>query len=172
MILIRSLAMAGMVLLTSAGTGSSERPQEQPSISFGMAQISLGMTVQEVEQRLSEGARHIQFLSDKKTAIVHLNGEPDRTEGQVTFSGGRAIYAQFQMPDVQSADELAEEIAGAVDSMAVKNCNISNYSSHGTGGGFSQSIFDCGTRTFNIMTTHILGSNGSSINVNIEIGHT
>jgi len=163
-----SLAMVGMVLLVS---GTPQLPQEQPSISFGLAKITLGMTVRQVEQRLSEGGLHIQFLPDKKTGVVHLNGDTGSTEGQVTFSDGRAIYAEFQMPDVQNADELAQEIAGAVDNMDTKTCTVSNYSSHGTGGGFSQSIFDCGPRAFNIMTTHYLGSNAAVISVNIEIGH-
>lgn len=165
-----TFVLAGVVALLTGRNDAFQRVQQQPSISFGMARVSLGMTVQQVEQSLSEAGRHIQFLPDRKTAIVYAGGNPGDSEGQVTFSGGRATYAQFQMPNVQGADELAQEVAGAVDSMDTKTCTVSNYSAHGTGGGFSQSIFDCGSKTFNVMTSRVLGSNIPSINVNIEIG--
>jgi hypothetical protein len=144
--------------------------RNQPSIAFGTATVSLGMTVEQVQERLSGAARSIKFLPDKVTALVYTNGEPDGTEGQITFSGGRVVYAQFQMRSVRNADELAQEIAGAVDSMETKNRDASNYSAHGTGGGFSQIIFDCGSRRFNIMTLQTLGSSDHTINVNIEVG--
>jgi len=147
MTLTRLWSLAVLVALLVGSNGVSQKTREQPSVTFGMAKVSLGMTVQQVEQRLSEAGRHIQFLSDKKTAIVYVGGNSaGDSEGQVTFSRGIVIYAEFQMSSVQSADELAQEIAGAVDSMDTKTCAISNYSSHGTGGGFSQSIFDCGPR--------------------------
>jgi hypothetical protein len=166
--LIKVLALACVVALL-AREESAQRKQEPPSIAFGMAKVSLGMTVEQVQESLSGAARHIQFLPDKKTSLVCRNGDDD-TEGQVTFSGGRAIYAQYQMPNVHSADELAQEIAGAVDNMETKTCEASNYSAHGTGGGFSQVIFECGSRRFNVMTSQILGSSTRTINVNIEIG--
>jgi hypothetical protein len=74
------------------------------------------------------------------------------------------------MLTVDSADELAQEIAGAVDNMETKTCETSNYSVHGTGGGFSQIISQCGSRRFNVMTVQVLGSPARTVNVNIEIG--
>ncbi len=162
LIVIGALAFAIVLQL------SAER--NQPSIAFGMTTVSLGMTVQQVQERLSGEARSIKFLPDKVTALVYANRDPDETEGQITFSDGRVVYAQFQMRNVGNADELAQEIAGAVDNMETKNCDLSNYSAHGTGGGFSQTIFDCGSRRFNIMSVQSLGISDRTINVNIEVG--
>jgi hypothetical protein len=128
------------------------------------------MTEGQVREHLVDSQREIRFLPDKVTALVYVKGAPDDVEGQVTFSGGRAVYAQFQMPSTNNAEELAQEIAGAVDGMETKNCDASNYAAHGTGGGFSQVIFVCGARRFNIMTTQTLGRSDRNINVNIEIG--
>jgi hypothetical protein len=172
MSLIRALAITGAVALAGGFTGTAQRTQEQPSITYGMARVSLGMTVEQVEQHLAEAARHIQLLSDKETALVYRNGEADDVEGQVTFRSGHVIYADFKMPNARSADELAQEIAGAVDSMQIKTCTISNYAAHGTGGGFSESIFECGSRRFNVQTTQVLGSSIRTISVNVEIGQT
>jgi hypothetical protein len=172
MSLMKTLAFVGASILGAGLTGPAQRPREQAFMDYGQARISLGMTVEEVEQHLAGAARHIQFLSDKVTAIVYKNGVTDDTEGQITFGGGRVIYADYHMPDAKTADDLAQEIAGAVDSMETKTCTVSNYSAHGTGGGFSQSIFDCGSRRFNVMTTQTLGSAVRAINVNLEIGET
>jgi hypothetical protein len=169
---IRILGLIGAVGVATALNGTPQRTQ-RPSISYGGATISLGMTVEEVERHLADAARHLKTVSDKDTALVYLNGVTDDFEGQITFSTSRhVIYADFHMPNVHSADELAEEIAGAVDSMETKTCEASNYSTHGTGGGLSQSIFECGTRRSNVMTTQVFGSNMRTINVNIEIGQT
>jgi hypothetical protein len=169
MILIKTMAFISAVVLSAGMNGAPQPKQRQPSIAFGIATISLGMTVEEVQKRLAESGRHLEFLDDKVTGLVHA---PNEIEGQVTFSGGRAVYAQYQMPNVQTADDLAQEIAGAVDSMETKACEASNYSAHGTGGGFSQSIFQCGSRQFNIMTVQTLGRSTRTINVNIQIGQT
>jgi len=130
------------------------------------------MTVGQVEQRLSVAARHLQMLSDKETALVYQNGVTDAFEGQITFGGGRVIYAAYQMPNAFTADELAQEIAGAVDSMHEKSCVISNYAAHGTGGGFSESTFECGGKRFSVHTMQRLGSKTRTINVYLEIGQT
>jgi hypothetical protein len=158
------------VLAFIAGTYGDVQ-KGQPSIAFGIASVSLGMTVEQIQEHLAKAGRHLKFLPDKSTAVVYANGNSslDVMEGQVTFSSGRAIFAQYQMPNAQSAEDLAQEIAGAVDSKT-RSCNVSNYSAHGTGGGFSQSIFDCGPKRFDIMTTQVLGSTVRNINVNIEIG--
>ncbi len=162
-------ASVGLALTTGLN-GSQQLAQEQPSIAYGMAKISLGMTVEQVEQHLAEAARHIKKGSDKDTTLVYLNGESTDFEGQITFAGGHVIYADYHMPTVDSADELAQEIAGAVDNMGTKTCEASNYSAHGTGGGFTQIIFQCGSRRFNVMTVQVLRSAARTVNVNIEIG--
>lgn len=167
---IKVLAVLGVLLLFAGGASRAQKQEGQPSISFGLASVSLGMTVTEVEHRLSEGGRHLKFLPDKVTGMVYRNGDDSGSEGQVTFVDGRARLAIFQMPAVTSADELAQEIAGAVDAVDSKSCDISNYSAHGTGGGFSQSIFKCGSRRFNVMTVESLGSRERTVNVNIELG--
>lgn len=68
------------------------------------------------------------------------------------------------------AVELAQEIAGAVENMATKTCTLANYSSHGTGGGAFQTIFDCGSKSFNVMTVETLGTNERFTLVGITIG--
>ena len=165
---IRFLAAIGVLALATGLEGAAQRKPEQPWLEFGGAKISLGMTIEQVQEQLSGAGWHIQILADKKTAMVDRNAD----SGQVRFSDGRAIYAEYQMPEVQSADELAQEIAGAVDSMETKTCAASNSSSHGTGGGVSQSIFECGPRSFNIQTLEVFGSSRRTVNVNIQIGHT
>jgi hypothetical protein len=170
MTLIRVLVVTGAVALASGLNGHAHERENGPSITFGAATVTLGMTVAQVEEHLSEAGRHLQFLSDKQTALVHRNGDNESSEGQVTFSGGVAVYARLKMPDAQSADDLAQEIAGAIESMDTKTCTASNYSAHGTGGGFSQSTFECGLRRFDVMTVQVLGSSVRTVNVNIEIG--
>jgi hypothetical protein len=165
-------ALVCAVAVATALHGAAQRTQEQPSISFGMAKISLGMTVEQVKESLAGTARHITFLSDKETSLVYRDGVADEMEGQITFYGGRVAFAQYQLPNVQSADALAQEIAGAIDSVQTKTCSVSNFSAHGTGGGHSDTVFACGSRTITIMTTQLLGSNVKTINVSIEIGET
>ena len=53
----------------------------------------------------------------------------------------------FLAPTPHNAKELAHEVAGAVETMDTKLCALRNYSSHGTGGGLSEAIFDCGSNT-------------------------
>ncbi len=164
-----ALTLAVAVAFLSLNT-RAQRKQEPPSIAFGGAQVSLGMTTEQVEKNLSENARHIEFMTDKHTALVRINNAPVPSEGQVTFFDGRVGYAAFHFPDAHDADQLAQEIAGAVENMDTKVCTLSNYSSHGTGGGLSQTIFDCGSKSFNVMTTEILGHNDRYTHVEITIG--
>ena len=169
---IKALAIVGAAVLLVQLNSSGQRNQKQPSISFGTANVSLGMTVEQVEGRLAEAARHLQFVSNKRTtALVYQNGVPDGMEGQVTFGANRAVYAAYQMPNADSADELAQEIASAVEAMEIKVCTASNYSAHGTGGGFSQTIFECGSKRFAVTATQALGSRARNINVEIEMGN-
>jgi hypothetical protein len=130
------------------------------------------MTVEQVQKVLAESARHIEFMSDKHTALVRINNAPvpNGDEGQVTFFDGRVVYAAFHFPDAHAADHLAQEIAGAVESMDTKVCAVSNYSSHGTGGSLSETIFDCGSKSFNVMTTESLSHNERYTHVEITIG--
>jgi hypothetical protein len=172
MSLLKTMGLVCAVVLTSGLNEAPQRTQGQPSIIYGTAKISLGMTLEQVQQHLAEASRHIEMHSDKVTALVYINGEANDFEGQITFANGRVIYADFHMPNIRSADELAQEIAGAVDNMESKTCDASNYSAHGTGGGFSQIIFECGSRRFNVMTVQQLGSATRTVNVNIEIGQT
>lgn len=159
-----------VALLTRA---SPQRPQERPSISYGTAKVSLGMTMEQVQQSLAGASRHMQTIpSFKQSVMVYVNGQPEPTsEGQIIFGNGRVTYADYKMPIIDTAEELAQEIAGAVDNMETKTCALSNYSAHGTGGETSQTIFDCGSRRFNVMTFHTFGSNARTTSVDIEIGN-
>ena len=131
-LLLSSLAI--QAIAQQQTTNQRQANQRQPSIAFGMAKISLGMTIQQVEQNLAGAGRHIQMLQDKETAIVYRNGITDDSEGQITFYDGRVAFAQFAMPNANSAEDLALEIASAVDSMESNTCDASNFSAHGTGG--------------------------------------
>ena len=161
----------GTLALLTGLNGAPQHPQAQPTIGFGTAGISLGMTVEQVEQQLAQAARHTKPLSgDKNSVLVCLNRDATDFEGQITFRNGHVVYADYQTPAANSADDLAQEIAGAIESMETKTCTVSNYTAHGTGGGFSQSIFACGAKRFNVMTVQELGSTVRRVNVNIEIG--
>jgi hypothetical protein len=172
MSLIKVLAAVGAIIFCAGLNTPAQRSQEQAFMTYGQARITLGMTVEQVEQHLSEAARHIRFLSDKETSLVYQNGVTDDFEGQITFGGGHVIYADYHLPNAKTADELAQEIAGAVDSMETKTCTISNYAAHGTGGGHSESLFECGSRRFSVFTLQTLGSSVRTINVDLEIGQT
>jgi hypothetical protein len=170
--LTKALAVAGAVALVAGFSTDAQRQQEQPSITFGRARVSLGMTAEQVTARLAEAARHLKFMSDKQTALVYRDGVSDDIDGQVTFAGGRVIYAAYQMPNVRDADELVQEIAGAVESMDTKTCTLLNYSAHGTGGGFSETSVQCGSQRFNVRATQVLGNRVRKTNVEIEMGQT
>jgi len=170
--LLKALAVTGAIAAVLGLNMEAQRKQEPPSIEFGAAQVSLGMTVEQVEKNLAESARHIEFMTDKHTALVRINNAPvpSGDEGQVTFFDGRVAYAAFHFPDAHDADQLAQEIAGAVENMDAKVCAVSNYSSHGTGGVLSQTIFDCGSKSFNVMITETLGHKERYTHVEITIG--
>ncbi|HXM93142.1 MAG TPA: hypothetical protein VOA64_02635 [Candidatus Dormibacteraeota bacterium] len=172
MSLLKASAVIGAIAVFLGLNMEAQRKQERPSIDFGGAQVSLGMTLEEVEKNLAANARHIEFMTDKHTALVRINNAPvpSGDEGQVTFFDGHVAYAAFHFPDAHNADQLAQEIAGAVENVDTKVCTVSNYSSHGTGGALSQTIFDCGSKSFNVMTTEILGHNERYTHVEITIG--
>lgn len=171
MSLTRVLTVVGAFALGAGINSAVQRPQQQAFMTYGQTRISLGMTVEQVEQRLSDAGLHLQFLPDKETALVYPNVS-GALEGQITFGGGHVIYADYHMPNANSADELAQGIAGAVDDMETKTCTISNYAAHSTGGGFSETDFECGSRRFNVLSMQTLGGKDRTINVNLEIGRT
>lgn len=167
----KTFTLLGTLAVLMWFNGAPQRPQAQPTISYGTADISLGMTVEQVEQHLAQAARHTKGISpDKNSVVVYPNGGDTDFEGQITFGNGRVVYADYQMPVANSADDLAQEIAGAIDSMETKRCTGSNYAAHSTGGGFSQSIFDCGSKRFNVMTVQTFGNSTRMVYVQIEIG--
>lgn len=103
--------------------------------------------------------------------MVYVNGQSD-SEGQIIFGDGRVVtYADFKMPAANTAEELAQEIQGAVDNMETKTCDLSNYTSHGTGGEISQSIFNCGSRRFTVSSFHTFGVSARTTDIEIAIGH-
>jgi hypothetical protein len=166
----RLLALA-VVVVMSALQGTAQRGQQEPSIRYGLSTISLGMTLAQTQQSLSSSGRHLEQLQgdpDKATWIVSTNARKN-DEGQVTIRNGKVVYADYTMPDARDADELGQEIAGAIESMSTKTCQAQNYSSRGTGGNFSQSIFSCGLQRFDIQTAQVIGS-PRQVNVNIRIG--
>jgi hypothetical protein len=170
--LLKALVVMGAIVAALGLSMEAEQKQEPVSIEFGGAQVSLGMTVEQVEKNLAESGRHIELLTDKHTALVRVNNAAGYSghEGQVTFFDGRVAYAAFHFPDAHDADQLAREIAGAVDSMETKVCAASNYSSHGTGGSLSETMFDCGSKSFDVMTTETLGHNERYTHVEMTIG--
>jgi hypothetical protein len=179
MTMTRLLAVFGAVALTAGLHADAQRKPEPPSIDFGGAQVLLGMTVEQVEKNLTQSARHIQFVPDTQTAIIRTNGA-NESEGQVNFDGGHVVYAAFDFPTPHNANELAQEIAGAVETMdtrftsptgqQAKMCAVRNYSSHGAGGGFSEIIVDCGSKGFHVMTYEILGNSERHTSAEITIG--
>ena len=126
MTLFRSLAVICTVILASGLYAGPQRKQEPPSITFGGAQVSLGMTVELVEKNLAASTRHIEFLADKRTAVVRLNGAsvPNGDEGQVTFADGHLVYAAFNFPVALNADQLAQELAGLLRTWTRKSAQL------------------------------------------------
>jgi hypothetical protein len=161
-----AMAVISLSLLDAGG-----QQKQEPAISYGRAQVSLGMTIDQVAKNLAESSLQLHFI-DKGNAVVRINGvpEPEGDEGQVFFDGGRVVCASFHLPAIHNATELAQEIAGAVENMEVKTCAVSNYSSHGTGGGTSETIFDCGLKSFDIETSETFGSSERHTSVEITIG--
>ena len=142
--------------------------QQSPSLMFGTSSIALGMTHAQVSQALATANRHIKMMSEDSGAVV--NGRQEDWEGQIIFSNDRVVYAAFDLPPVRNTDDLAQEIAGAVDNMDSNNCAVHNYTSHGTGGSTAVTKFECGSRRFSIMTTQVYGQQ-KSVGVKLEIGN-
>ena len=186
---VRVLAVASVVVFTSRFNACQrtkqpqqqpqEQTQEQPSLTFGSARISLGMTQGQVEQHLSEASRHIAHagLGDQNMMGVFRNGELIQ-EGGMWFRDGRVVFAVIQMPNAKNADELAEQIANAVDNMETKACAALNFRTGTVGSPFSslQTRFVCGSRRFEVMTMRYSGGSpefnttGISLGIGVPIG--
>jgi hypothetical protein len=159
----------------------AQEGKQQPYLEFGGARVSLGMTVGQVERILAAAGRHLKFLYDGQTASgmteqaasVTLSNvtEPNGDEGQVTFYNGRVGYAAFVFSGTRDAVVLAQELAGAIENVDARNCSLRNFTAHGTGGGHSDSIFTCGSKTIRVTTIEPLGDDRST-SVEIEIGTT
>lgn len=155
--------------------------KQQPYLKFGGARVSLGMTVEQVERNLAAIGGHLKFFYDGQTASgmteqaasVTLKSppEPNSDEGQVTFYNGRVGYADFKFSGTRDAVVLAQELTGAIENVDARNCSLENFTAHGTGGGHTDSIFTCGSKTVRVMTIEPLGDDRSVI-VSIEIGTT
>ena len=166
----------GHVLLAKA-----QAAKQPPYLEFGDARVSLGMTVAQVERNLAAAGRHLKFLDDGQPAsgmteqvgLVTLNHitEPSGDGGQVTFYNGRVGYAAFQFSGTLDAVVLAQELEGAIENVDARNCSLENFTAHGTGGGHTDSIFTCGSKTIRVTTIEPIGEN-RSVNVSIEIGTT
>lgn len=165
--------LVGALSLAARLGGAPQAAQDQPSVQFGDVHISLGMTVDQVNQRLWKASIMVAPLQEDPLNLLVCQKDckdAANVEGQIAFKNGHVVYAAYSMPSAESAADLAQEIAGAIENMDNKTCTVSNNTSHGTGGTFTQSIFYCGAKRFNVMTTSAFGSSAGSTNVNIEIG--
>lgn len=158
--------------LCAQGSPKHDASAARPSVTFGLAQIKLGMTLEEVNAELARSGRHLEFFpNDTRDASVLRNNEPRREgdEGQITFARGHVVYAAFHFAPINTAVELAQELAGAVETLSNKVCLSRNYSSHGTGGSTSQTLFECGAQTIIVMTNEATGYERST-EIVLEIG--
>lgn len=173
--LTRALAIASSMALASWSMGCAQRKQEQPSITFGTARISLGMTMEEVKQRLSEAAMHIDFKSpDKNMAYVIRNGELYGLDGGITFHDGYVIDAVLSMPNAKSAEDLAEQISNAVNNMETKLCTASSNrtgtSESAVSVGTLQTSFVCGSRRIGLLTMRVWTPNHETTTTTVSVG--
>lgn len=164
--------LVGTLLTLTALNLESQRKEEPPSLEIHGTRIQLGMTREQVMTALDKIGMKLRFLWDGHTALVLKRDtppNPDDFDSQITFYDGRAAYVSFQFPEAQSAVQLAQEIAGAVEIVEDKNCSLENFSGHGTGGGHSDVIANCGPKTITIMTSEPLNGERST-HVEISIG--
>lgn len=163
--------VVGMCLILFTGVVVVALAQQRPpSISFGSVSVSLGMTKGNLEESVMGSGWHLQPLQNYKESMLIEPDNGSSPSGQVVFDGDRITYIDYQFATARNAAELSQEVAGAVEEMNVKTCSIQNYASRGTGGAFTESIFDCGAKRFSIMTVESLGSDERNTNVHIELG--
>lgn len=166
----RHSPLLAVALVSTGFMGCSPSgPQEQPSVSFGASRIYLGMAKEEVQRRLAESARHIVVQTGLPAGDQHLSwatvvrnstsGPDDSDEGVITFRDERVTSAGLSMPAPQDADELAEEIANAVEGMQVKTCIVENSRNASTRAGLEETRvltrFRCGSQYLGITTSRI-----------------
>jgi hypothetical protein len=163
------------VLLTLFAVNlQSQRKEEPASLEIDGARIQLGMTQEQVMTALNKNGMKLRFLSDGHTALVERKDAPPNvydSDSQITFYDGRAAFVSFQFPEAHSAVQLAQEIAGAIEAVEGKNCSLENFSAHGTGGGHSDVVANCGPKTITIMTMEPLNGERTT-HVEITIGST
>jgi hypothetical protein len=160
-------AITCLIVLFFTGPALAQT-RDTPSLSFGSTTVSLGMTKAQIEQSLATNNEHLEWIPDNNSASVV---QKDGTDvGQITFAGDRLAYAAFDYPSASNAVMLAQEVAGAVESMGTKTCQLSNFSSHGTGGSHSDTIFHCGSKRFIIMAVETIGDSNRYTSVKVEIG--
>lgn len=170
------LALKGLfvcaLLSLSVVSLEGQRREEAPSLEVDGTRIQLGMTQEQVMTALEKNGMKLRFLFDGHAALVVRKDTPPNVndfDSQITFYDGRAAYVSFQFPDAHSAVQLAQEIAGAIESVEDRNCSLENFSAHGTGGGHTDVIANCGPKTITIMTVEPLGGERST-HVEISIG--
>jgi hypothetical protein len=79
-------AAVAAAFLSIAGPFVAAQPaQAPPSIEFGLAAISLGMTREQADQALRDHGRHLRDLNDHHTALVQVDAEsePLSDEGEI-----------------------------------------------------------------------------------------
>jgi hypothetical protein len=117
------------------------------------------MTLYQVQNVLERNGFRFQMTDDKRTAMAYrmVQGRASADDGQITFDVAippdqqHVIYANYKYPAV-SADELAQEIAGAANIVESKRCVVSNDDTHAIGLTISQTIFECGLQRFVVET--------------------
>jgi hypothetical protein len=173
-VLIRTSA-ALTATLAAWLAGCKHQPREQASINFGTAKISLGMTKAQAERSLSAAARHIEFVNagGQSKATVVRDGQPNDFNQSITFRDDIVVDAVSLMPTPNSVDELAEQIATAVDNMETKSCSAATDRSRtlsGTGEGrFLMIRFTCGTQRISLNTIKLSLPNHESVSTSVGI---
>jgi hypothetical protein len=167
----KGLFVCALLTLFASVSLESQRKQELPSLEIDGTLIQLGMTQVQVMTALDKNGMKLRFLWDGHAALVVRKDAPNLNDAdsQSTFYDGRAAYVSFQFPQAHSAVQLAQEIAGAVELVESKDCSLRNFSAHGTGGGHSDVIASCGSKTIVIMTSEPLNGERST-HVEISIG--
>lgn len=167
----KALFVAALLTLVAVNL-ESQRKEDPPSLEIDGTRIQLGMTQEQVTAALDKNGMKLRFVFDGHVALVVRKDTPQDVndfDSQVTFYDGRAAYVSFQLPQAHSAVQLAQEIAGAIEAVEDKNCLLENFSAHGTGGGHSDVVANCGPKTITIMTMEPLNGERST-HVEISIG--
>jgi hypothetical protein len=97
MCLRRALVVAGLISILLGPGIAAQQTQPPPSIEFGRAPVSLGMTREQVEKTLRESGRNLVDMNDGHTAVVRVNNAPVPTgdEGEVMFLMDTSLTRHF-----------------------------------------------------------------------------